>query len=469
MRGMNTDWHFRRHCSSMTIGLIAAALLAGGVARDAMATDDPPANLPEEQARIRPVAPPEGASPKRRLSNGEGGRRGADIPVERFIEVAEDIEPGWAKTLRERLETDREGTTKAIRQNGQRLVGLVMLKERNRGLYDMKVKELQAQIEARKIAGQYHEAKDSNRDEDCGRAMERMREICERIVNLQLWQRASELNSLEIFVKEQRESLERDARPDGMRTLVDQLMQEMTRARPAQGLLEIIERGGRDRPPMQAAADAPPPPPPSSSEGPPPPAPGRPGGPTNGRLEMAIDKFIAVARDVSPQAGDRLAAQLVEDREQTLRTIRQGGPRFFGLVVLKERDRDLYDKKVRELRKHVELRTAAQSYHDASADKRPADATRASDEMRRISVEIIDLQIEQRAHEVKSLSELLDSERAELAHDSQADQTKTRRDRLVAELMDAPPRPGLADLLERGGPRDPERPLRAPLTPNEVR
>lgn len=369
-----------------------------------------------------------------------------------------------------------------------------MLKERNPGLYDMKVKELQAQIEARKVARQYHEAKDSNRDDDCGRAMERIRELCERIVNLQLWQRANELNSLEIFVKEQRETLERDAKPEGSKVLVDQLVATMMRARPAQGLLEVIERSDPDRDPIRdpmreggrdfdrghdrprPTAEAVPPPAGAPPLGPPPPAdPAIPGGPPldgghhwhggfgppgargEGNIERVLDRFVAVARDISPAAADRLEAELAADRDGTIRGIKQGGPRFVGLVLLKERDADLYAMKVRELQKHLDLRTAAQDYHNAlsAANARQGDTGAATQRMQAISGEIIELQLKQRAHEVTSLVRLLDSERAELAHESQPEQTKARRDTLVAELMDAPPRPGLADMLESGGPRGP--------------
>lgn len=442
---------------------------------------------------------PNGAELKRKPPAGEGGGRHGDIPVERFIDVAEDIEPGWAKTLRERLESDREATTKAIRQNGHRLVGLVMLKERNPGLYDMKVKELQAQIEARKVARQYHEAKDNNRDDDCGRAMERMREVCERIINLQLWQRANELNSLEIFVKEQRESLRRDATPEGQRSLTEDLMRSMTATRPALGLLDVIERGGErgapklggpkrgpdNAPPMPPGGIAtqlphdPPPPPPGEPAGPPSER-GRPGdggapSPSPSKWEAAVGRLIEVAKDISPAAGDRLANDFAQDRDGTLKTIRQAGPRFFGLVVLKERDRDLYDMKVKELRLHVDLRTAANSYHEATETKRNDVVASATRRMQEITGEIVKLQLDQRQREVASLDKLLDGERAELAHDSQPEQTRARRDRLVTELMDAPPRPGLADLLDResrgveGQPQPtPDRPF-LPATTDEVR
>jgi hypothetical protein len=445
----------------------------------------------DEPGRLRPVQPPSGADAKRKPPPGgdgqgrggrdgppdrptdrEAGRRGQDIPIERFIEVAEDIEPGWSKTLRERLETDRDATVRAIRQNAHRLIGLVMMKERNPGLYDMKVKELQAQIEARKIARQYHEAKDANLDDECGLAMERMREVCERIVNLQLWQRASELNSLEIFVKEQRESLQRDSEPAGTKELIDTLLAEMTRTTPSQDLLDVIERATPTRGSGREARGA-----------------GRgrargpedgdrgPLGPGNGRFDPAVaEKLVAVARDISPAAGERLNARFSEDSEETFRSIRQGGTRFFGLVVLKDRDRNLYDMKVSELQKHLDLRAASESFHKAAVEKRSTDVARAGERMKEICAGVVELQLKQRAHEVASLSRMLDEERFELAHDSQPEETRARRDRLVIEMMDAPPRPGLAEVLEggdaprRGPPPNHPNPMNEtpPLTPDAV-
>lgn len=379
------------------------------------------------------------------------------MPIEKLIEVAEDIEPGWAKSLRERLETDREATVRAIRQSGARLVGLVMLKERNRGFYEMKVKELQAQIEARKIAQQYHEAHDSGREEDCDRALERMREICQRVVDLQLWQRASELNSLEALVKEQRESLERDAKPEGTRVLVDQLVKEMTSSVPALGLFEVIERRSADRPPLQPVvsesdivANAPSNAPPTL---PPPPPPPRQGSREARARDLPVERFIEVAEDISPTAAATLRRDLESDREGTVRTIRQGGPRYFGLVMLKDRDPELYQLKVSELKLHLGLRAVASDYHEAVRENRTAEARQATDLMAKTSAKIVQLQLQQRGREVASLAEMIDTERAALGRDSRPEITVERRDRMMDDLMHSPPAPALSDVLERRGHR----------------
>lgn len=468
-------------CSTLLVG---SALTAFGQAPEALppSGDKPRPRIIDNPGSInaprKTNAPRKGDGPMPgpgQASERDGPRR-PEVPIEKLIEVAEDIEPGWAKSLRERLETDREATIRAIRQNGGRFVGLVMLKERNRGFYEMKVKELQGQIEARKIAQQYHEAHGSGREDDCDRALERMREVCQRVVDLQLWQRASELNSLEVLVKEQRDSLERDAKPAGRRTLIEQLMKEMTAGRPALGLFEIIERRSRDRAPLQPVVSesdqVPPPPPGGPGAGPPPgpppaappatladapagPAMREPGsGPREPRMrDIPIERFIEVARDISPDAAALLQSDLEKDREGTIKSIRQGGPRYFGLVVLKDRDPELYQLKVKELSLHLALRSDAQRFHDAIAADLDSDAQAATARMTSACTEIVDLQIQQRGREVTTLIAMIDEERAALARDSRAEVTADRRDRMIDDLMHSPPGPALSDLLEQRGRR----------------
>jgi hypothetical protein len=395
-------------------------------------------------------------------------RRG-DVPIERLIEVAEDIEPDWGRSIREKLESDRASVEQSMRERGGRLVGLAMLKERNRGLYEMKIKELQAQIEARRIAQQYHEARAAGREEDCNGAIERMREACQRAIDLQLWQRASELSSMEVLIKEQREALERDAKPEGFAALVAELMDEMLASRPALGLFDVIERRstfaqpllptvtaeGHPKLPRAASEVASPSPVQPTSQsasqsasqpalGPPP----QRGPSRGGHRDIPPERFIEVAADISPAAADELRAAFERDRDGTLRSIRHGGPRFIGLVLMRDRDAELYRMKVDELKLHLGLRSDAIRYHDARRDGSAPVMSTAEAAMAETSHRIASLQIEQRRREIAALAVLIDEKRAALAAESRPDSTAERRDAMVHDLMHAPPSPGLSEMLE---------------------
>jgi len=405
----------------------------------------------------------------------DGMRRG-EVPIERLIEVAEDIEPAWGRSIREQLESDRAGVEQSMRERGARLVGLAMLKDRNRGLYEMKIKELQAQIEARRIAQQYHEARSSGREEDCNSAIERMREACQRAIDLQLWQRASELSSMEVLIKEQREALERDAKPEGFAALVAELMDEMLASRPALGLFDVIERRSSPIPPLlpTAMAEAPPPlrpeaSPPSSPAQPPPAASPSstppPRGPwRGGHRDIPPERFIEVAADISPAAAEELRVAIERDRESTLRSIRHGGPRFIGLVLMRDRDAELYRMKVDELKLHLALRTEAIRYHDARRDGATAVLASAEGAMASTADRIVRLQIDQRRREIAALAGLIDEKRATLAAESRPDSTAERRDAMVHELMHAQPSPGLSEMLEQRAAKRELEPVAVPAS-----
>ncbi len=489
---------------TMLASLVAAVLLCGALPTDAWAdgraavarTDDgviegTPPRAREDAAPPRPRlieavgADRKGDRPRKGMPGAEpppDGMRRGDVPIERLIEVAEDIEPAWGRSIREKLESDRASVEQAMRERGGRLVGLAMLKERNRGLYEMKIKELQAQIEARRIAQQYHEARSAGREDDCDGAIERMREACQRAIDLQLWQRASELSSMEALIKEQREALERDAKLEGSAALVAELMDEMLASRPAIGLFEIIERRSALAapvlpPPAAPSAQSPSQTPsqtpshalgetPDASKGsPPPPAPGGPprGPGRGGHRDIPPERFLEVAADISPEAADELRVAMERDREGTLRSIRQGGPRFVGLVLMRDRDTDLYRMKVEELKLHLTLRSEAIRYHDARRDGSTPVMSMAEAAMADTSNRIVTLQIEQRRREIASLATLIDGKRAALAAESRPEATAERRDAMVHDLMHAPPSPGLSELLEARAAKLEAEPIAAPV------
>ena len=82
--------------------------------------------------------------------------------IEECLEVAREVKPLLASRL-ERLRRDSTEAQfeQAMRRNARHLVGLVRLRERNPGLYDLKMRELQTGEEIQRVTAQLREALDT--------------------------------------------------------------------------------------------------------------------------------------------------------------------------------------------------------------------------------------------------------------------------------------------------------------------
>ncbi len=82
--------------------------------------------------------------------------------IEQCLEVAHEVKPQLAARL-ERLRRDSTEAQfeQAMRRNARHLVGLVRLRERNPGLYDLKMRELQTGEEIQRVTAQLREALDT--------------------------------------------------------------------------------------------------------------------------------------------------------------------------------------------------------------------------------------------------------------------------------------------------------------------
>lgn len=82
--------------------------------------------------------------------------------IEQCLEVAREVKPLLASRL-ERLRRDSTEVQfeQAMRRNARNLVGLVRLRERNPGLYDLKMRELQTGEEIQRVTAQLREALDT--------------------------------------------------------------------------------------------------------------------------------------------------------------------------------------------------------------------------------------------------------------------------------------------------------------------
>ncbi len=185
---------------------------------------------------------------------GEGRSRGrgrgpmTESDMERLCAVVADISPEWASSLRARLAEDPESARADFRQHGRRLFGLVMLKERNPGLYAVRIAELALKRGMKERAIEYHQVLgvDSIRAETLST---QLREMAAESVDLELRARAMELEALDQAVRELRERLlgevaDRESRIDSVwRDLLDNDPSQEGEGDPLEGL------GDRRRPP----------------------------------------------------------------------------------------------------------------------------------------------------------------------------------------------------------------------------
>ena len=165
-----------------------------------------------------------------------------------LVAVVADISPEWASSLRARLAEDPESAKADFRQYGRRLFGLVMLKERNPGLYAVRIAELALKRGMKERAIEYHQVLgvDPTRAETLST---QLREMAAESVDLELRARAMELEALDQAVRELRDRLlgevaDRETRIDSVwRDLLDNDPSEETEGDPLEGL------GDRRRPP----------------------------------------------------------------------------------------------------------------------------------------------------------------------------------------------------------------------------
>lgn len=172
----------------------------GLASAQAMASPPTPASL-ERSPEVDPASADRQEPPAKRR-----GRSFSDEDLESIIEVAEDISPEWASSLRKRLAEDPDNARSDFRMYGRRLFGLLMLKRRNPDLYTIRVAELALKKGITDRATEYHTALQS----DPSKAeviAEQLREMVKESVDLELRARAMELEALDLAVRDLRNRL----------------------------------------------------------------------------------------------------------------------------------------------------------------------------------------------------------------------------------------------------------------------
>jgi len=186
----------------------------------------------------------------RRPPFGPDGPRGprpiSQRDIERFLQVAHDIDPSWAKKLRVRLEEDPEETIRAIEQKGRRFMGLVMLRDKDEALYKAKIRELDRQSKLREAQKTYFEVKDAiargeDRAEDVERAKKKVADLAKQLVDDELRTRGLELAAMTRLLDEFREQLEKDSQPANTARRAAKLLDLKLNERPGPALDEMLD------------------------------------------------------------------------------------------------------------------------------------------------------------------------------------------------------------------------------------
>ena len=230
-----------------------AASPAGG-AKDANGTDAKSAAQSQGQGRVQvagQAGEAAGAGNEQRRSDGMRWRPDGPMPqemVDRVIAVARDVSPDLAKQLEEKRNVAPDDMSQAMRQSARRLVALAVLKERNPGLYAIRVEDVRLQLELRSLGEAYRAAQTAG---DAAKAKALETQIAGKVkaqVDVDLRARAQELVALDEQMQAMREDLVQEQKRTAERVV--ERTEAVKKGEPIQerGMFgEGSGRGGRQR------------------------------------------------------------------------------------------------------------------------------------------------------------------------------------------------------------------------------
>ena len=133
--------------------------------------------------------------------------------LDQCMEVAEQVNPEWAKMMRSVCERSPEDFERYLRQTGRQLIGLVQLKQQDPGLYATKLKELHLEAHLRVMTQKLRLLHAEGRDESTEAAEVRseLRVLVQEQVALALKSRGDYILRLEKHVDTFKKQLENDA------------------------------------------------------------------------------------------------------------------------------------------------------------------------------------------------------------------------------------------------------------------
>ena len=133
--------------------------------------------------------------------------------LDQCMEVAEQVNPEWAKMMRSVCERNPQDFERYLRQTGRQLIGLVQLKQKDPGLYATKLKELHLEAHLRVMTQKLRLLHAEGRYESTEAAEVRseLRVLVQEQVALALKSRGDYILRLEKHVDTLKKQLENDA------------------------------------------------------------------------------------------------------------------------------------------------------------------------------------------------------------------------------------------------------------------
>ncbi len=223
-------------------------------AKDANDTDAKAAPQSPGQGRVQvagQAGEAGGAGSEQRRTDGMRWRPDGPMPqemIDRVIAVARDVSPDLAKQLEEKRNVAPDDMSQAMRQSARRLVALAVLKDRNPGLYAIRVEDVRLQLELRTLGEAYRAAQTAG---DAAKAKVLETQIAGKVkaqVDVDLRARAQELVALDEQMQAMREDLVQEQKRTDERVV--ERTEAVKKGEPIQerGMFgEGSGRGGRQR------------------------------------------------------------------------------------------------------------------------------------------------------------------------------------------------------------------------------
>lgn len=128
-----------------------------------------------------------------------------------------------------------------------------------------------------------------------------------------------------------------------------------------------------------------------------------------------MKRVIEVAHDVSPDMGKQLAASSATvSPDEMSHAMRQNARRLIALAVLRERNPDLYQTRVQDLRLQMELQALSGRYMAAKAAGDATELAKLDGEIATKAKRQVEADLKARGQELKALSDQLDEMRKDL-------------------------------------------------------
>ena len=238
---------------SMPQNAAPAAPPAGG-AKDANGADAKEAAQSPGQPRVQvagQAGEAAGAGSEQRRTDGMRWRPDGPMPqemIDRVIAVARDVSPDLAKQLEEKRSVAPDDMSQAMRQSARRLVALAVLKDRNPGLYAIRVEDVRLQLELRTLGEAFRAAQTAG---DAAKVKALETQIAAKVkaqVDVDLRARAQELVALDEQMQTMREDLVQEQKRTAERVV--ERTEAVKKGEPIQerGMFgEGSGRGGRQR------------------------------------------------------------------------------------------------------------------------------------------------------------------------------------------------------------------------------